>query len=174
MLRLDSWAKAYSNAFNLRKAEVRERDEKERFSTEDFLAFTNSAKAKELKATYKELADDPQRAVGINTFAKLRDYLLVRVITASAQRCGAAGNLTLEEFDNGVKHTNDLFVTKTLRHKTAAGGPAKLMWDGEFKGMAETYRNVMRPSFANERSVFPSSAGIPEKPAFFITAAGQQ
>ena len=31
----------------------------------------------------------------------------------------------------------------------------------------------MQPLFANERSVFPSSAGIPEKPAFFITAAGQ-
>ena len=97
--------------------------------------------------------------------------MLVRVITASAQRCGAAGNS--EEFDNGVQHTDDLFVTWTLRHKTAAGGPAKLMWDSELKGMAETYRNVTRPLFANERSVFPSSAGIPEKPAFFITAAGQ-
>ena len=50
------------------------------------------------------------------------------------------------------------------------------MWDGELKGMAETYRYVMRLLFANERSVFPSSAGIPETPAFFITAitaAGQ-
>ena len=138
---------------------------------EGFRAFSNSAKAKELKAAYKDLGDNPQRAVDINTFAELWDYLLVRVITASAQQCGAAGNL--EEFDNGVQHTDDLFVTRTLRHKTAAGGPAKLMWDSELKGMAETYRNVMRPLFANERSVFPSSAGILEKPAFFITAAGQ-
>ena len=165
LLRLDSWPKAYSDAFNLRKAEVRERDEKERLSTEDFRAFSNSAKAKELKAAFKDLADNPPRAVDINTFAELQDYLLVRVITASAQRCGVAGNLTLEEFDNGVQHTDDLFVTRTLRHKTAAGGPAKLMWDSEL--------NVMRPLFANERSVFPSSAGIPEKPAFFVTAAGQ-
>ena len=96
LLRLDSWpGKAYSDAFNLGKAEVRERDEKERLSAEDFLAFTNSAKAKELKEAYKELSDDPQQAVDVNTFAELRNYLLVRVITASGQRCGAAGNLTL-------------------------------------------------------------------------------
>ena len=155
LLRLDSWPKAYSDAFNRRKAEVRKRDERERLSAEDFRAFTNSAKAKQLKEEYRQLSDDPQRAVDPNTFAKLRDYLLVRVITASGQQCGAAGNLTLEELDNGVKHTEDLFVTKTLRHKTAVGGPAKLMWDGELKAMAETYRNMMRPLFANERSVFP-------------------
>ena len=139
LLRLDSWPKAYSDAFNLRKAEVRERDEKERPSAEDFRAFSNSAKAKELKAAHKDLADNPQRAVDINTFAELRDYLLVRVITASAQRRGAAGNLTLKEFDKGVQHTDDLFVTRMLRHKTAAGSPAKLMWDSELKGMADTY-----------------------------------
>ena len=173
LLRLVSWPKAYSDAFNRRKAEVRERDEKERLSVEDFRAFTTSAKAKELKEAYKELSDDPQWAVDLNTFAELRDYLLVRVITASGQPCGAAGNLTLKEFGNGVKHTDDLFVTKILRHKTAAGGLAKLMWDGELKAMANTYRNMMRPLFANERSVFPSSAGILETPAFFITAAGQ-
>ena len=173
LLRLDSWPKAYTDAFNRRKAEVRERDERERLSAEDFRQFTNSAKAKQLKDEYKKLSEDPQRAVDPNTFAELRDYLLVQIITASGQRCGAAGNLTLEEFDTGVKHTDDLYVTKTLRHKTAAGGPAKLMWDGEVKAMAETYKNNMRPLFANEKSVFPSSAGIVETPAFFITAAGQ-
>ena len=173
LLRLDSWPKAYTDPFNRRKAEVRERDERERLSAEDFRQFTNSAKAKQLKAEYQKIAEDPERAVDPNTFAELRDYLLVRVITASGQRCGAAGNLTLEEFDKGVEHTDDLYITKTLRHKTAAGGPAKLMWDAEVKGMADTYKNNMRPLFANEKSVFPSSAGIAETPAFFITAAGQ-
>ena len=32
---------------------------------------------------------------------------------------------------------------------------------------------MLRPLYANERSVIPSSAGIPEKPAFFINAAGR-
>ena len=32
LLRLDSWPKAYTDAFNRRKAEVRERDERERLS----------------------------------------------------------------------------------------------------------------------------------------------
>ena len=122
---------------------------------------------------YKRLADNPTRAVDINTFAELRDYMMLRVITASDQRCGVAGNLTVEEFEKGVQRTNDLCVTKTLRHKTAASGHAKLMWDGELKEMATTYKNVMGPMFANERSVIPASAGIPEKPAFFISAAGQ-
>ena len=67
--------------------------------------------------------------VDINTFAELRDYLLLRVIKASSQRCGAAGNLIVEEFNKGIQHTDSLFVTHTLRHKTAAGGPAKLLWD---------------------------------------------
>ena len=82
-------------------------------------------------------------------------------------------NLTVEEFENGVQHNNDLYVTKTLRHKTAAGGQAKLMWNRELKEMATTYKDVMRPMFGNERSVIPASAGIPEKQAFFICAAGQ-
>ena len=74
-----------------------------------------------------EIDGEPKRrAVDINTFAELRDYLLVQVITESAQQCGAAGNLTLKEFDNGVQHNDDLFVTRTLRHKTAAGGPGKI------------------------------------------------
>ena len=37
--------------------------------------------------------------------------------------------------------------------------------------MALTYSTILRPLFGNERLVIPSSAGIPEKPAFFINAA---
>ena len=97
------------------------------------------------------LANDPMQVVDINTFAELRDYLLLLVITASGQRCGAAANLTVEEFEQGVEHLNSIYVTKTLRHKTAAGGQAKLLWDAELKKMATIYLNVMRPIFANDR-----------------------
>ena len=171
--RLETWPKAYSDAFNLRKAEVRRRDEEERLSRDDFRSFVKSEKAMEITRDYQNLRENPTRAVDLNRFAELRDYLLLRVITASGQRCGAAGNLTIEEFEQGVQHTSELFVTKTLRHKTAAGGQAKLMWNVQLKEMATTYKELLRPLFANERSVIPGSAGIPEKPAFFISAAGQ-
>ena len=173
LARLESWPKSYTDAFNLRRTEVRQRDEEERLSADDFKAFVNSDKAKDIKQKYEEVLSKPNDIVDINTFAELRDYLLLRVITASGQRCGAAGNLTLEEFSNGIQHTDNLFVTHSLRHKTAAGGPAKLLWDNELKKMAVTYSTMLRPLYANERSVIPSSAGIPEKPAFFINAAGR-
>ena len=144
------WPKAYTDAFNLRKAELRDRDEKERLTPGDFQSFISGEKAVAIRAKYEMLADDPTQAVDINTFAELRDYLLLLVIAASGQRCGAAGNLTVEEFEQGVLRDN-IFITKTLRHKTAAGGRAKLLWDEDLKKMATTYLYVMRPLFANER-----------------------
>ena len=128
LARLESWPKSYADAFILRKTEVRQRDEKEQLSMEDFKTFVNSNKAKEIQKKYQTVSNNPMHAMDINTFAEFRDYLLLRVITASGQRCGAAGNLTVEEFNKGIQHTDSLFVTHTLHHKTAAGGPAKLLW----------------------------------------------
>ena len=90
--RLETWPKAYSDAFNLRKAEVRRRDEEERLSREDFQSLVNSERATKIVMEYKNLRENPTRGVDINRFPELRDYLLLRVITASGQRCGAAGN----------------------------------------------------------------------------------
>ena len=149
MNRLDLWPKAFSDAFNLRKSEVRQRDEEEKLTAEDFQAFVDSDKAKDIKPEYVRLADNPNEAVDIMKFAELRDYLLLLVITASGQRCGAAGTLTVQEFRNGVQHSEDLYITKTLRHKTA-GGHAKLMWDAQLKRMVNTYLTVLRPTFAND------------------------
>ena len=173
MNRLDLWPKAFSDAFHLRKSEVRQRDEAEKLTTEDFRAFVDSNKAKEIREEYVRLADNPNEAVDIMKFAELRDYLLLLVITASGQRWGAAGNLTVGEFRNGVHHSEDLYITRTLRHKTSAGGHAKLMWDAELKRMVNTYLDVLWPMFANDRSVIAATAGIPAMPAFFISAAGQ-
>ena len=60
---------------------------------------------------------------------------------------------------------NDL--TQTLRPKTLSGGPAKLMWDRELKGYADTYVSKLRPIYANDNSVAPAAPGIPETPAVF-------
>ena len=95
------WPKGYTDAFNLRKAEVHQRDEKERLTQKDFQSFVGGGgdKAKEIHSKYNMTANNPMQAVGINTFAELRDYLLLLVITASGQRCGAAG----KPYSGGVR-----------------------------------------------------------------------
>jgi hypothetical protein len=59
------------------------------------------------------------------------DYLLLKVMMASGQRCGAASNLTIYEFTNGTWTETDekqqVYVTRTLWHKTSSGGLAKLL-----------------------------------------------
>ena len=151
LTRQETWPKVYSDAFNLRKAEVRQRDEAERLTSEDFQSFVDSDKAKEIRSQYEMVvANNPLQAVDINTFAELRDYLLLLlVITASGQRCGAVGNLTIE---NGVRRPDNLYVTKTLRHKTAAGGQAKLLWDGDLMKMA-LIKILSRFSICRQRSL---------------------
>ena len=173
LLRLDSWPKAYSDAFNLRKKLKSVRGTRRK-------SFQRKISKRLATVQRRRSSRQPIKTLriilsGLWTLTPLPNSGTTCCCGSSQQVLNDVGLLaiSLEEFDNGVQHTDDLFVTRTLRHKTAAGGPAKLMWDSELKGMAETYRNVMRPLFANERSVFPSSADIPEKPAFFITAAGQ-
>ena len=86
----ETWPKAYSDTFNLRKAEVRRRDEDERLSHEHFRSFVNSQRATEIAKEYENVRENPTRALDLQQFAELPDYLLLRVITASGQRCGAA------------------------------------------------------------------------------------
>ena len=150
LARLEMWPKAYTDAFNLHKAEVCQHDEKEHLMQKDFQSFVGDKKALEICSKYDMLASNPTLGVDINTFAELWDYLLLLVITASGQQCGAVGNLTVEEFEQGVEHDNNIYINRTLRHKTAAGGQAKLLWDADLKKMATTYLNVMRPMFAND------------------------
>ena len=152
---------------------MRQRDEEETLTTEDFQALIDGNKAKETKSEYDRLADNPNKAVDIMKFAELCDDLLLLVIMASGQQYGAASNLTVGELWNGVQHSKDLYITKILRHKTSAGSHVKLMWDVQLKRMANTYLDVLTPMFASERSVIAAIAGIPAMPAFLISAAGQ-
>jgi hypothetical protein len=87
----------------------------------------------------------------------MRDYLLLRVMMASGQQCGAASNLTIYEFTNGTWTVTDekqrVYVTRTLWHKTSSEGPAKLLWDEELKQYADTYLSKLRCLYANSNSV---------------------
>ncbi len=81
----------------------------------------------------------------------------------SGQRCGAAANLTMDEFNNGEWTTVDgeeLYITQTVVHKTQSDGPAKLFWDKGLKSLADIYVDKMRPLFHNSDSLLPQP-GVP-------------
>ena len=133
--RLDTWPKAFRYASNLGKADIRQWDIEERLMTKDFQSFINSQRTREIIQMYDYIATQERPTVSVADFSAMRDYLLLRVLMTSGQRCGAASNLTLYEFGSGVwtetegKH---VFLTRTLRHKTSSGGPAKLLWEKQF------------------------------------------
>jgi integrase len=161
LTRLDAWPKAFSDAANLRKAEKRKRDIEERLTTKDFQSFVKSERAREIIQMYETVARDKQPTVAVNNFSAMRDYLLLSVMMASWQRCGAASNLTIQEFSDGVWTETDgkkVYTTRTLCHKTSSGGPAKLLWDEQLKNFADTYLQKLRGLFANENSVAPCSS----------------
>jgi hypothetical protein len=70
---------------------------------------------------YEDVAGEERPTV--NSFSAMRNYLLLRVMMASGQRCEAASagvyNLTIYEFSNGVwtEGKQRVYITRTLRHK---------------------------------------------------------
>ena len=173
LARLETWPKALTDAMNKRKADIRQRDVEEKLSAKDYKAFFDSDRARQIKKMYAEVKGKEHPIVGVNDFASMRDYLLLRVLIASGQRCGAASNLTLYEYVNGTwTNNNRLYVTRTLRHKTSAGGPAKLLWDAELKAYADIYIEKLRNIYASPCSVAPAALGIPAMPLFFVSTKG--
>ncbi len=93
----------------------------------------------------------------------------------SGQRCGAAANLTMDEFENGEWTTVDgeqLYITQTVVHETQSDGPAKLFWDKDLKNLVDIYVDKMRPLFQNSYSLLPERPGVPPAPALFIAVSG--
>ena len=168
MARLETWPKALADAMNKRKADIRLRDVDEKLQSEDYEAFFHSQRANEIKRMFLSIQNQDDPIVSVNEFAAMRDYLLMRVLLASGQRCGAASNLTIFEYQNGTTSgPEQVFVTRTLRHKTA-----KLFWDNEIKQYADTYLQKLRAKYATESSVAPATLGIPALPLFFISSKG--
>ena len=117
---------------------------------------------------YATVAKDEQPTVAVSDFSSMRDYLLLRVMMASGQRCGAASNLTIKEYEDGIWTESDgkiIYTTRTLRHKTSSGGPAKLLWDEQLKDFGDIYMKKLTDMFSNDNSVVPAAVGIPEMPA---------
>jgi integrase len=127
--------------------------------------------SQDVRELFTEL-EDPDRLVSVGEFSEMRDFLMLRLLMASGQRCGALANLTVAEYERG-QMTGDLFVTQTHHHKTATSkGPAKLFWDAELKRMGDTYKAHMQPLFANAESVSEAKPGLLSEPLFFINCNG--
>ncbi|CAB3992759.1 hypothetical protein pdam_00023841 [Paramuricea clavata] len=180
--RLETWPKAFTDAANLRKQDIRKRDVNEKLSTDDFKSFICSERVKEIMRMYDTVAKEEKPTVSVNDFSSTRDYLLLWVLMGSGQRCGAASNLTIKEYVDGAWTESDgkkIYATKTLRHKTSSGGPAKLLWDQQIKGFGDIYLEKLRDMFDNrdmfhmfDNSAAPAAVGIPEMPVFFISSHG--
>ena len=113
LARLETWPKALTDAMNKRKADIRLRDVEEKLIADDYETFFNSARAKEIKKMYADIKKQENPTVSVNDFAAMRDYLLLRVLVASGQRCGAASNLTIYEFLNGTwTDNNRIYVSR--------------------------------------------------------------
>jgi integrase len=56
---------------------------------------------------FDTMAADPQATADVKIFSAMRDYLLLRVMMASGQRCGAASNLNIQEYADGIWTESD-------------------------------------------------------------------
>ena len=129
-----------------------------------------------IKKTFASIKSDNNKTVDIQTFANCRDYILCMLMLDSGQRCGAAANLTMEEYNNGEWTTVDgelLYITQTVVHKTQSDGPSKLLWDKGLKSLADIYVDKMRPLFHTDESMLPQRPGVPPAPALFIAVSGK-
>ena len=164
--RLSSWPSSYKVATQKKKAVNRQKDMKERLDSESFRKLRENKFAEKIKKTFASIKSDNNKTVDIQTFANCRDYILCMLMLDSGQRCGAAANLTMEEYNNGEWTTVDgelLYITQTVVHKTQSDGPAKLFWDKGLKSVADIYVDKMRPLFHTDESMLPQRPGVPPR-----------
>jgi hypothetical protein len=101
----------------------------ERLDSASFRQLRENKFAEDIQKTFASINSDVNKTVDIQTFANCRDYILCMLMLDSGQRCGAAANLTMDEFNNGEWTTVDgeeLYITQTVVHKTQSDDPAKL------------------------------------------------
>ena len=174
--RLSSWPSSYKVASQKKKVANRKKDMNERLDSKSFKKLRENEFAEQIKKTFELIKSDANKVVDIQTFANCRDFLLCMLMLGSGQRCGAAANLTMEEFNNGEWATVEgeyLYITQTVVHKTQSDGPAKLFWDKGLKSLADIYIEKMRPVFQNNESMLPERPGVPAAPALFIAVSGK-
>ena len=98
-----------------------------------------------------------------------------RLILSCAQRPGAVANLTVNEYQAAeTDETTGYSITFTAKHKTSSMGPAPLAWDDELREIGDIYFNILRPQFANSKSMFEGVPGCAQRgEAYFLSSNGR-
>ena len=94
-------------------------------------------------------------------FVTVRDFLMLQILTANAQRSGVLACMTVAQF-NGVSQLDGDFVVSVNDHKTDdIYGPAKLVLTQSLYSWLKIYVQLIHPQFVKLSS--------PEKPVFIST-----
>lgn len=102
-LRVSVWLRSFTKDLMDRRIKVHRKDQLEILKDDEYTALVSSEPAKRITARFTTITENN---VPTSDFVELRDYLLVRILVGSAQRPGAAANLSIEEFYEGRWRSN--------------------------------------------------------------------
>lgn len=126
-----------------------------RLTPEDFKGYSMSNR---LTETMKMMADGKARPTK-NNHTRVRNCLLLKIITANPHRTGALMNVTLTEMFEGKSQKNGHHVLLVAKHKTQSTyGPADIIVDQETYKLLEVYRDKYRPD-SDAQELFVSWSG---------------
>ena len=167
------WGKAFRTVAQGRETEVRERDFDHLLIKEEYVQLTSGQEARTLVEELKKVKPDHRQDVDL--FVQARDYLMLRLILSCAQRPGAVANLTVKEYKAPeTDPTTGYAITFTAKHKTSSMGPAPLAWDDELRQIGDIYFTILRPHFANSKSMFEGVPGCAQRgEGYFLSSNGR-
>ena len=179
--RVEAWSHGFAEAMAARKVTRRQIDEEELLTKEELRELVQGKASNKFEKQFLALgsAEDISH-LSPKEICQYRDYLMLMVLVASAQRPGAISNLTIDEFKGGEFRKvggEDMYITSTLLHKTGTTrGPAALFWNERRKKMGEIFLKKLRPRLTNSSNdgEIPAQPGFPEaRKAFFINSNGR-
>ena len=177
LARINQWGKSLREPMAPRKRVVHQENLENAMSPEDVSELICGKLSKQMVRKFMRLEKEGDANVSVFGFTTFRDYLMLRLLLASAQRPGAIANLTEQEFRSGKwDHTTGTarYLTFTVRHKTSAQGPATLFWDPDVMKMGRLYHQKLRPAFFREdKSAYGGPRTKERGKPFFLTMFGK-
>ena len=137
-------------------------------SPEQITEFERSKAARDAICLFGQLSDVETTDVTQNQYTLIRDFLLRQISIDNANKAGALANMNLKEFQNAMKHENELVIL-VRKHKTGATHePARIVLSSKLhRWMAIFVKKVRckRPGVGDGHSerVFLSWNGEPLK-----------
>ena len=128
--RVEMWSSTFDEATAARKNEKRKKNMEVLLTREEIHELVHGKKSVKMQNEFLKLKANAVKYMEENRICQFRDYLMLMVLIASAQRPGSLANLTIEEFTNGetrLVNGRPTHVTSTGLHKTGmTQGPACL------------------------------------------------